>query len=128
MKILRAVAFAAVSQLAATVHAATPSAVVTVDTWQAADQHADFPDTTPAWYHTGEVLAGPYRDGAPWAAGQPLSRPAETALAPAPAAAAVPARVDTPPPPVPEPPMASMLLVGAVLILLRVGRKQDLFG
>lgn len=119
MKILRVVAFATCF-LATTAQAET-ALPVGVDPWPAEDLH----DITQAWYFTGEALA-PYREGPPWTAERPLFRPASLALAP-PAPAAVPGKIHVPPT-IPEPPMASMLLVGVLLIFLRMGRKEELFG
>ncbi|GGY06121.1 hypothetical protein GCM10007386_41000 [Pseudoduganella dura] len=127
MKILRAVAL---SLAAATVHAAPASVRHPVRnaapfvTWHM----ADLQDVTQAWYFTGEALASHARDGAPWAGDRPLLRHADADLAsPPPAVPAVPPQVVVPPT-IPEPRMASMLLVGLVLILLRVNRKEERFG
>lgn len=114
-----AAAFVATA-LAATVHAAPAVTITSLDSWQAANLH----DVTQAWYYTGETLAATAADGAPWAADRQVFKPADAALAPPPAPA-VPAKVEVPPS-LPEPPMASMLLVGVVLIFLRIGRKDDL--
>ncbi|WP_338771502.1 hypothetical protein [Massilia sp. METH4] len=132
MKIHCAVAFAVSVSLAATVHAAPSSAAMAgADSWRTAHFQVDFYDITQAWYFTGEALAGPPRDGAPLAVDRPLFKPADAGLVPLPAAVpatpAIPARVDVPPT-IPEPRMASMLLVGLLLILLRTGRKEELFG
>lgn len=122
MKFLRTTA-AATAFLAVTVHAAPAVTIANLDSWQAANLH----DVTQAWYYTGETLAASASDGAPWAADRQIFKPADAVLAPppAPAAPAAPAKVDVPPT-LPEPPMASMLLVGVVLIFLRIGRKDDL--
>ena len=123
MKILCAVAVL----LAASVHAAPAS---TFATWHM----ADLEDVTQAWYFTGEALAGQHRDGAPWASERATLRLADTPLAPVPppvpVAEPVPlvlAKVDVPPT-IPEPGMASMLLVGLVVIFLRINRNDDRFG
>ena len=121
MKILRAVAFAACFLTAAAQAVPASHAIADVDSWPV----ADLQDVTQAWYFTGEALA-PYRDGPPWATERPLFRPADLALAP-PAPSVMLARVHAPAT-IAEPHMASMLLVGAVLIFLRAGRKQELFG
>jgi hypothetical protein len=122
MKILRAVAFATCF-LAATAHAAPVlTAMTDADPWPV----ADLQDMTQAWYFTGAILAGPDRDGPPWAAERPRFG-SPTLAFPPPAPAVALARVHVPPA-IAEPPMASMLLVGAVVILLRVGRKEELFG
>jgi hypothetical protein len=135
MKILRAVVFAVASSIAsstfaANVHAAprpaTPAALAAFATWHM----SDLQDVTQAWYFTGEALSGPHRDGAPWSGDRSLLRPAEAAPAPQlalPPAPAVPAAIAVPSA-IPEPPLASMLAIGMVLILLRAGRKEELFG
>lgn len=139
MKILCAIAFATVSTLGTATVRAAPDSITVFATWHMADLH----DVTQGWYFTGEALSGPYRDGAPWAGNRPLVRPADTVLAPAPLAAAdlpglpaapvlpvlpeVLAKVDVPPT-VPEPGMASMLLLGLLVIFLRISRREDLFG
>lgn len=145
MKILCAVAFAisavlavavAPSSATAAVHAvpepapARPAArqpAPTFATWHM----ADLQDVTQAWYFTGEALAGQGRDGAPWAGERPIARAADAVLAlpppPSPATQASPAQV-TVPPTLPEPHMASMLLVGLVLIFLRTSHKEAAFG
>ena len=90
---------------------------------------ADLQDVTQAWYFTGEALAGQGRDGAPWAGDRPIVRPADAVLAAPPLAAAPvgPTQV-TVPPTIPEPHMASMLLVGLVLIFLRANHREEAFG
>ncbi|MBB3223344.1 PEP-CTERM sorting domain-containing protein [Pseudoduganella umbonata] len=141
MKILCAIAFATVSALGTATVSAAPDSVTVFATWHMADLH----DVTQGWYFTGEALSGPYRDGAPWAGSRPLVRPADTVPAPVPAPMAaadlpaipalpvlpvvpiVPAKVDVPPT-VPEPGMASMLLLGLLVIFLRISRREDLFG
>lgn len=123
MKILCAVAV----MLAASVHAAPAS---TFATWHM----ADLDDVTQAWYFTGEALSGQHRDGAPWASDRGTLRLADTALAPVPPPVPaavpvpiVPTRIDVPPT-IPEPGMASMLLVGLVVIFLRIHRNDERFG
>lgn len=138
MKILCAIAFAAVSSLGTAPVHATPDSTAAFPTWHMADLH----DVTQAWYFTGEALSVPYRDGAPWAGHRPLVQstnaaapleppglaalPILNALPALPDPPAVPARVDVPPT-IPEPRMAPMLLVGLLLLFLRSHRKEDVF-
>ena len=133
MKTLCAIAFSAATALGtATVHAA-PEPINVFATWHMADLH----DVTQAWYFTGEALSGQHRDGAPWSGERPLVQVADAALAPVPLApppplppphlAVVPAKIDVPPT-IPEPGMASMLLLGLLVIYLRAGRREELFG
>jgi hypothetical protein len=130
MKILRAVVFAVASSIASSTFAATVHAAPLPAADFAAWHMSDLQDVTQAWYFTGEALSGPHRDGAPWSGDRSLLRPAEAAPAPQlalPPAPAMPATINVPSA-IPEPPVASMLAIGMVLILLRAGRKEELFG
>lgn len=151
MKILRAIAFAAVPALCTIPARAAPQAVTVFATWHMADLR----DVTQAWYFTGAALSGQYRDGAPWASDRPLVQAADAAplQAPLPPPPQLPPQLpphlvsqllpqptsqlpDQPslpaqphvPPSIPEPGMASMLLFGLLVIFLRVNRKEELFG